>query len=69
VRILVSELSGIRREFSGKLVSRSYKNAASREYITYVCVLADPEIGPGTIEEAMKRTIQRRNAMDELRED
>jgi hypothetical protein len=59
--ILVSLLDGIRAEYTGRRIRRSTKsNDTSREFITAVCHIADPAIGSGTIERAMKRVINRR---------
>jgi hypothetical protein len=56
--ILVNRLDGIRRECTGRKITRSQKRAdSSRDYIEAVFRIADPEIGPGTIERAMKRSI------------
>ena len=57
---LVGNLDGIRSHFTGKKITRSYKDDASKQYITYVCRIADPDIGDGTIEKAMKDRIKRR---------
>jgi hypothetical protein len=58
---LVGNLDGIREHFTGKEITRSYKDDASKKYITYVCRIADPDIGDGTIEKAMKDRIKRRD--------
>jgi hypothetical protein len=58
---LVGNLDGIRERFTGKKITRSYKDGASKKYITYVCRIADPDIGDGTIEQAMKDRIKRRD--------
>ena len=57
---LVGNLDGIREHHTGKKITRSYKDDASKKYITYVCRIADPDIGDGTIEKAMKARIKRR---------
>src|SRR5262249_5869520 len=57
---LVGNLDGIREQFTGKKLTRSYKHPAAREYITYVCKIADPNIGKGTIDNAMEARIKRR---------
>jgi hypothetical protein len=57
---LVGNLDGIREQFAGKKITRSYKDDRSKEYITYVCRIADPNIGGGTIDRAMKARIKRR---------
>ena len=54
---LVGNLDGIREHFTGKKITRSYKDDASKKYITYVCRIADPDIRDGTIENAMKDRI------------
>jgi hypothetical protein len=59
VYVLIANLDGIRWEFTRKTISRSYKSTAT-SYITYVCALADPDIGTGTIDKAMKSVIERR---------
>jgi hypothetical protein len=41
-------------------ITRSYKDDASKKYITYVCRIADPDVGDGTIEKAMKDRIGHR---------
>ena len=58
---LVGNLDGIREQFTGKKITRSYKDDLSKEYISYVCRIADPDIGDGTIEKAMKDRIKRRD--------
>lgn len=58
---LVGNLDGIREHFTGKKITRSYKDDASKKYITYVCRIADPGIGDGTVEKAMKDRIKRRD--------
>ena len=56
---LVAYLDGVRREWTGKGISRSNKrDDTSREYIAYVSAIADPSIGPGTIEKAMRERIK-----------
>jgi hypothetical protein len=63
---LVGNLDGIREHFTGKKITRSYKDDASKKYITYVCRIADPDIGDGTIEKAMKDRIKRRDRIRRL---
>jgi len=58
---LVENLDGIREQFTGKKITRSYKDDLSKEFITYVCRIADPDIGDGTIDKAMKARIKRRD--------
>jgi hypothetical protein len=55
---LVGNLDGIREQFTGEKITRSGKYDSSRKYITYVCKIADPEIGNGTIDRAMKSRIK-----------
>jgi hypothetical protein len=57
---LVGNLDGIREQFTGKKITRSYKDDGSKKYITYVCRIADPHIGGGTIDKAMKARIKKR---------
>jgi hypothetical protein len=61
VRILVANLAAIREEFTGRPLTRSRKgNDLSRHYIELVCAIADPDIGGGAIDKAMRRAIARR---------
>jgi hypothetical protein len=65
VYTLVANLDGIRQEFTGKKIKRSEKNNdTSIAYITYVCRLADPDIGRGSIKNAMKDWITRRGLIE-----
>ena len=57
---LVGNLDGIREQFTGKRITRSYKDDLTKRYVTYVCRIADRDIGDGTIEKAMKDRIKRR---------
>jgi hypothetical protein len=58
---LVVGLDWVLAEFTGEHISRSRKRTSrSREYIAAVVGIADPTIGPGTIEEAMKECISGR---------
>ena len=59
VYILVSNLAGIREEFTGRKITRAAKRDTSREYVRTVCQIADPDIGSGTIDDAMKSTIKK----------
>jgi len=61
---LVGNLDGIREQFTGKRITRSYKDDLTKRYVTYVCRIADPDIGSGTIERAMKARIERRRRVD-----
>jgi hypothetical protein len=61
VTLLVKELDDIRLRHTGRRIIRSRKRDTSREYITAVCSIADPKIGPGAIEEAMKTVIAGRS--------
>jgi hypothetical protein len=59
--ILVSFLIAFAERHGGKKIRRSSKNNDnSREYLQYVCGIADPSIGPGTIDNAMKNSVRRR---------
>jgi hypothetical protein len=55
---LVGHLDGIRAQFTGKKITRSYKDPNSVKYIKCVCKIADPNIESGTIDQAMKYRIQ-----------
>ena len=57
---LIAELDAIREKHTGLKISRSYKDSASKSYITAVCLIANPCIGSGTIDAAMKDRIARR---------
>jgi hypothetical protein len=57
---LVAELDLIRERFTGLMITRSYKDDASRAFIAGVCRIANPKIGKGTIDAAMKDRIARR---------
>jgi hypothetical protein len=54
---LIGNLDGIRKQWAGKRITRSYKDEDSRNYIKYLCSIADPAIGDGTIDNAMKKRI------------
>lgn len=55
---LVGNLDGIREQFTGKKITRSYKGEV--EYIKCVCKIADPDIGPGTIDRAIRHRSRHR---------
>ena len=57
---LIAELDAIREKHTGLKISRSYKDPPSKSYITAVCRIANPNIGSGTIDAAMKDRIARR---------
>jgi hypothetical protein len=57
---LVATLDAIRKHVTGKKITRSYKDDASKKYIAYVCRIADPAVGDGTLELAMKERIKAR---------
>jgi hypothetical protein len=58
---LVGQLDAIRQQAADKKIIRSNKRSdSSREYIAYVCRIADPHVGGGTLELAMKRRIKDR---------
>ena len=56
----VAALDDVREKFTGLKITRSYKDAVSRDYIKAVCQIANPNIGTGTIDAAMKDRIGRR---------
>ena len=49
--LLVHNLDQILTQFTGRRIKRSKK---MRQYVRMVCEIADPNIGPGTIDEAIK---------------
>ena len=53
---LVESLDRILENFTGKRISRSYKST-SADYVRKIIKIADPEIGSGTIDAAMKACI------------
>jgi hypothetical protein len=55
---LVATLDAIRERVTGKKITRSYKDDASKNYIAYVCRIADSAVGDGTLELAMKERIK-----------
>jgi hypothetical protein len=59
---LVEALDGIARE-RGTPISRSYKSR-SRDFIVSVASIADPGIGQGSVDEAMKAVIKKRANWD-----
>jgi hypothetical protein len=63
VHWLVGNLDGIREQFAGTKVSRSKKDR-SLEYVIYVCKIADPAVGEGSILNAVRdRTKRRRRSV------
>jgi hypothetical protein len=60
IRWLVGNLDGIREQFTGKIITRSYKDPASVNYVTCVCRIADPTMGAGTIVNAIRERIAQR---------
>jgi hypothetical protein len=61
VNLFVAELARIYERSTGKSISRSLKrHNQSRDFIVTVCRMADPTIGPGAIDDAMKRLIKAR---------
>jgi hypothetical protein len=56
---LVSDLDETLKQYAQKTISLSYKDG-SIDYITAVCRLADPDIGGGSIKEAMEKRISDR---------
>lgn len=51
VQLFVAALDYVLQRFTGRAISRSYKN----NFVQQVCRIADPEIGRGTIDDAIKR--------------
>jgi len=60
VQFLVTELDRILIRFTDKKITRSTKRPATRQYVEVVCKIADPKIGRGSIDAAMKRQIASR---------
>jgi hypothetical protein len=56
---LVASLDEILEKFTGKRINRSYKSTF-KDYVTMIVKIADPEIGRGTIDAAMKARISSR---------
>jgi hypothetical protein len=56
---LVGNLDGIGEQFTGAKVSRSKKDR-SLEYVIYVCKIADPAVGEGSILNAVRDRIKQR---------
>jgi hypothetical protein len=56
---LVASLDQIIEKFKGNRISRSYKST-SKNYVTKIVKIADPKIGRGTIDAAMRACIYRR---------
>jgi hypothetical protein len=64
--ILVAYLDKFAQRFGGKRIQRSDKtNDTSREYIEFVCEIANFGIGPGTIDKAMADCTRRRGQTPE----
>jgi len=61
VRDLVNELDEILARYTGRHITRSYKSTAA-DYVTAICKIADPTLGAGTIEAAMKGCISARKS-------
>jgi hypothetical protein len=62
VKLLVLELDRILSRHTGRHIIRTTKRGdTSREFITTVCKIADPDIGNGAIDEAMKTVIKARS--------
>jgi hypothetical protein len=56
---LIGNLDAIRKQWTGRRITRSSKRTdGSRDFIKYVCSIADPHIGTGTVERAMKARIK-----------
>ena len=56
--ILVHSLNLILERFTGETITRSTKSPDTLEYVKAVCRIADPDIGDGTIIEAVKKEIK-----------
>jgi hypothetical protein len=55
---LIAYFDSVRKEWTGKRITRSKKwGDTSREYIAYLCAIADSSVGSGTIEKAMSKRI------------
>jgi hypothetical protein len=55
---LINRLNQILEGFTGKTITRSPKRPDMAKYVKTVCRIADPDIGEGTITEAMKKEIK-----------
>lgn len=58
---LVGRLDGILRRHRESGVTRSYKNKTTVEFVDNVVCIADPDIGPGSVEEAIKAVVKKRS--------
>jgi hypothetical protein len=67
--ILVSHLNQILENFTGKTITRSAKRPGAVEFVKTVCRIADPDIGDGTIIEAMKKEIKHYRPYGEISPD
>lgn len=64
--LFVNSIVDIWEKYSGTRVSRSIKGPFnSRDFILLVCEIADPEIGRGSIEDAVKKIIFQRGGIKE----
>jgi hypothetical protein len=55
--LLVERLDRTLENYTGQRIARSTKRDTSVDYVTAVCLIADPKIGRGTIDSAMKSVI------------
>jgi len=59
IQFLIRNLDEIHQRFRGTAITRSTKGPrTSRDFIITACRIADPAIGPGSIDDAMKRQIK-----------
>jgi hypothetical protein len=62
--LIVSELDRILEQFTGTNIARSDKaDRPGRQYVQAVCKIADPKIGAGSIDAAMKKRISSRGKL------
>jgi hypothetical protein len=67
--VLAEGLNGILEQWTGKTLTRSSKRQDTTRFVEAVCRVADPEIGSGTIAQAIKRQIKYRLARGKLESD
>lgn len=59
--LLVAEADAIRERLTGLLLRRSsYSHYPSKDYVQLLCRIADPSVGPGAIDIAMRHRIKHR---------
>ena len=64
---LVSNLDAILFGYTRKHINRSYKKSELYNYIKTCFMLADPSIGPGSIDDAMRALVKERRRVAKLR--